>query len=138
LVYALDLPDNPYRGLETVREWIAASIRYAAASAHADGSCDDYFPFEKAGGATAFSLLACLEAHELIGLDDPGVDAFLARRADWLAGHHESGRLTNHQALIALCLERAGSVLDMDRWRDAASQRLEKVLQWQTDEGWFW
>ena len=62
----------------------AAGIRYAARSAHADGSCDDYFPYEKAGGAAAFSLLACLETYELLELHDEEMLEFFAKRADWL------------------------------------------------------
>ena len=64
--------------------------------------------------------------------------AFFEKRADWLAGHQESGRLSNHQALIALCLELTGQALDSDRWKQSAADRLSQVLSWQTDEGWFW
>ncbi|MDQ3556706.1 MAG: hypothetical protein M3409_07995, partial [Gemmatimonadota bacterium] len=111
LVWASDLPDNPYRRDPAVREWVEAGIRYAARSAHPDGSCDDYFPFERAAGAAAFSLLACIESYRLVGMEDPAVLRFLARRADWLAGHQESGRLTNHHALTVLCLELLGELL---------------------------
>jgi hypothetical protein len=137
LAYALDLPANPYRGAPAVREWVEAGIRYAAASAHPDGSCDDYFPYERAGGAAAFSLLACLESAELIGLADPAVLAFFGRRAEWLSRHHESGRLTNHQALIALCLTLAGRALQTSRWDARRDERLDRVLAWQSSEGWF-
>src|SRR6187549_1757076 len=41
LVYSLDIPDNPYYQQPAVRQWIEAGIRYAARSAHPDGSCDD-------------------------------------------------------------------------------------------------
>lgn len=137
LVWALDLPDNPFYQQPNVQAWIEAGIRYAVRSAHPDGSCDDYFPFERAGGAAAFSLLACIDACELIGLDDPVVWQFLARRADWLAHHQESGRLTNHQALIVLCLELLGRRLKTDRWQRAKGDRLDLVLSWQSSEGWF-
>lgn len=137
MVYKLDLPENPYYQQESLRQWIEAGIRYAARSAHADGSCDDYFPFEKAAGAAAFSLLACLEAYTLLELHDGEMLEFFTRRADWLAGHHESGRLTNHQALIVLCLEKAGRLLDTDRWDALKAKRIARVLEWQNEEGWF-
>jgi len=105
LAYSLDIPGNPYYQKASIKEWVEAGILYAAASAHSDGSCDDYFPFERAGGAAAFSLLACLDAYRISGLDNQSALAFFEKRADWLAGHQESGRLSNHQALIALCLE---------------------------------
>jgi hypothetical protein len=137
LAYSLEHPENPYYQQPAFRQWIEAGIRYAARSAHPDGSCDDYFPFEKAAGAAAFSLLACLESYALLGLHDGEMLEFFARRADWLAGHQESGRLTNHQALIVLCLEKAGRLLDTERWDELKAKRLARVLEWQNEEGWF-
>ncbi len=137
LAYALPIEGNPYFQQPAIREWAEAGIVYAARSAHADGSCDDYFPFEKAAGAAAFSLLAGLESYTLLGLENPEIKAFFERRADWLASHHESGKLTNHQALIALCLERAGRLLGTTRWDALRESRLQRVLSWQNEEGWF-
>ena len=45
--------------------------------------------------------------------------------------------LTNHQALIALCLELASRLLHTSKWDEAKIQRLERVLAWQNPEGWF-
>lgn len=137
LAYHTDLPDNPFYQQVVLRQWVEAGIRYAAHSAHPDGSCDDYFPFERAGGAAAFSLLACIESYKLLNLNNNGILAFLAKRADWLAKHHESGRLTNHQALIVLCLELLSNVLQTSQWDRAKSLRLERILDWQNPEGWF-
>lgn len=137
LAYSLDLPDNPYYQQPAFREWIEAGIRYMARSAHKDGSCDDYFPFEKAAGAAAFSLLAGIEAYTLLKMHDSELLEFFARRADWLADHHESGRLTNHQALIVLCLEKCGRLMGTERWDDLKAKRLARVLEWQNEEGWF-
>src|SRR5215207_1102104 len=129
LVHNLKLPDNPYYQQAAVRQWIEAGIRYAARSAHPDGSCDDYFPFEKAAGAAAFSLLACMESYSLMGFDRPEMLEFFHQRADWLADHHESGRLTNHQALIVLCLEKAGRLFSSDRWDKLKAKRLKRVME---------
>ena len=138
LAYGANLPENPFFQKPAIREWVLAGIRYAARAAHSDGSCDDYFPYERAGGAAAFSLLACMESYRLLAFDDIECRDFFAKRADWLAAHQESGRLSNHQALIALCLELAGDILGTDRWSEKASARVDQVLSWQTDEGWFW
>ena len=137
LVYALPLPNNPYYQQASMRAWVEAGILYAARSAHQDGSCDDYFPFERAGGAAAFSLLACMESYMLLELKNPEILQFFERRADWLAHHQESGRLTNHQALIVLCLELMSRLFHTDKWDGAKRQRLEQVLSWQNPEGWF-
>ena len=137
LAFSLGCPGNPYFQEPKLKTWAAAGIHYAAKSAHPDGSCDDYFPFERAGGAAAFSLLAFIETYELLGLDDPALLKFMGVRADWLAHHEESGRLTNHQALIVLALERLGQLTGDHRWDSARAKRLETVLSWQDSEGWF-
>jgi hypothetical protein len=137
LAYSLDIPGNPYHQCESIREWVRAGILYAAASAHADGSCDDYFPFEKAGGAAAFSLLASAESYRLLDLDEPSALGFFTLRADWLAHHNESGQLTNHQALIVCCLDAVADLTGITRWRKQSESRLARVLEWQNPEGWF-
>lgn len=137
LAYHTDWADNPFFHQAALRDWVEAGILYAARSAHGDGSCDDYFPFERAGGAAAFSLLASVDSYELMGLENGEALRFFQQRADWLAHHNESGQLTNHQALIVLCLELLAKLLNTDRWEQARSQRLEKVLSWQNPEGWF-
>lgn len=137
LAYDTNLPDNPFYRQPAIRDWVEAGILYAARSAHRDGSCDDYFPFERAGGAAAFSLLACIESYTLLGLNNQSAIDFFVKRADWLAHHQESGRLTNHQALIVLCLELLSKLLNSDRWNAQKEQRLEQVLSWQNPEGWF-
>ena len=131
LVWSLDLPGNIYRGAPAIRDSVEAGIRFAARSAHADGSCDDYYPYERAAGAAAFSLLACLDAAVIIGIDqDPEINAFLTRRARWLARHRESGRLSNHEALIVACLARMAA-RDGAVWEEALRARVARLLSWQ-------
>jgi len=137
LAYQTNIPYNPFYQQPMMAAWVKAGILYAAHSAHADGSCDDYFPYEKASGAAAFSLLACIESYTLLKLDNDEILQFFERRADWLANHHESGKLTNHQALIVLCLELLEKLLNTSKWDAAKKQRLERVFEWQNPEGWF-
>ncbi|WP_144863046.1 hypothetical protein [Hyella patelloides] len=137
LAYHTDLPDNQFYQQPILKEWIEAGILYGLRSSHSNGSCDDYFPYERAAGAAAFSLLAFIDSYTLMELDNSETLKFLVRRADWLAHHQESGRLTNHQALIVLCLELLSQLLKLDRWDESKAQRLEQVLSWQNSEGWF-
>lgn len=137
LVYSLQFENNPYYGQQSVRDWIIAGMRFAARSAHNDGSCDDYFPYEKAGGATAFSLLASIQSYILLNMDDQPLLDFFEKRADWLANHEESGQLANHQALIILCLDLLSNLLKTNKWREFREKKLNKLLSWQDEEGWF-
>lgn len=137
LAYSLPIPDSAYYQQPELRRWAIAGIRFAARSAHADGSCDDYYPFERAAGAAAFSLFACLEATEILGLwDDAEIAAFLKKRARWLAHHEESGRLSNHEALIIACLARLAEKFGGE-WHALMEARADRVLGWQSSEGWF-
>jgi len=137
LAFEMNIPGNPYYQKPAIREWVFAGIRYAAHSSHHDGSCDDYYLFEKAGGAAAFSLLACLESYSLMRLNDPAMTRFFQKRADWLSHHRESGKLANHQALSLLSLTLASRLLETDRWDDAIRERWDLLYSWESKEGWF-
>src|SRR5262249_10341489 len=137
LVYTLDLPRNQYYQQPAVRDWVEAGINFAARSSRSDGSCDDYFPFERAAGAAAFSLLACVESYRLLGLSSDSALSFFEKRAGWIASHDESGRLANHQALAALGLELVSRLINAPKLSKEADRRLERVLSWQSTEGWF-
>ncbi|MFN2540581.1 MAG: hypothetical protein ABR514_00225 [Chthoniobacterales bacterium] len=132
-----DFPSNPYRANEAIRQYVRAGIVFAARSGHRDGSCDDYFPNERALGAAAFSLIACAEACQLIGIKSDEALEFLQRRARWLSHRDETGRLSNHQALIALGLDVVGRLCKIDIFAAPRDERLSKLLASQTTEGWF-
>jgi len=137
LVYATELPGNRWYADRRVRELATAAIRFAARSSHADGSCDDYYPFERALGAAVFSLQATAQAYLILEIDDPELVAWFRRRADWVIDHGESGHLANHQALAALGLLRVAHITGEPRFRQAADARIDRLLAWQSDEGWF-
>ncbi len=137
LVATTRLPGNRWYGQPRVRELAEAALHYAARSCHRDGSCDDYYPFERALGAAAFSFAAATETYRLLRLDDADLLAWLRRRADWLIRHDESGRLANHQALVALGLARLAALTGEAQYAQAAELRLQRVLSWQSPEGWF-
>ncbi len=136
-VYAMDLPGNRWFGDPRVRELAVAAMQFAARSSHRDGACDDYYPFEQALGAAVFSLQAAAEAYRILQLDDPELLRWSERRARWLIRHDEPGRLANHQALAVLALLRVGEITHRQEFRDAAQARLQELLTWQSDEGWF-
>lgn len=137
LVYATKLPGNRWQGSPRVHELAVAAMRFAARACHRDGSCDDYYPFERALGAAVFSLRAAAEAYRILELDDPELLGWFQRRGAWLIRHDESGRLANHQALAVLGLLHVGQITGKHEYCDAARERLGRLLAWQSDEGWF-
>ena len=138
LVYQYEFPGGEtYKGRGRVQELVAAGIRYAARSSHRDGSCDDYYPYERALGAVAFSLYGATESYLLLGLEDEDMVDFFRRRGRWLTTHQESGRLSNHQALTVLALYNVHRITGDPQLMDGMRSRLQTLLQWQTNEGWF-
>jgi hypothetical protein len=137
LACSLPIPGNLYRENPALKQWIEAGIRYAARSAHADGSCDAHFPFEKSPAATAGSLLACIEAYSILELNDPELLESFTRRADWLASCRRNSRDIAQLALVVLSLEKAGGLLATERWENSRAGRLKHLLALQHEEGWF-
>lgn len=137
LVYATALPGNRWQGEPRLRELAIAALRFAARNSHRDGSCDDYYPFERALGAAVFSLQAAARAYQILELDDGPLLDWLKRRACWIVDHDESGRLANHQALAALGLFRVAQITADAGFRQAADERVRQLLAWQSAEGWF-
>jgi hypothetical protein len=139
LAFKIKHPDNPFCGQARLPELVLAGIRFAAKSAHRDGSCDDYFPFERAAGAAAFALYACTEACLELDLEAAEFHDFFKRRARYLAaaGFSESGVLSNHKALIVLALFNTYLVTRDETFRALAGERLAALLGLQSAEGWF-
>ena len=137
LVYSHELPGNRWHGHPRVRELCRAALRFSARSAHHDGSCDDYYPFERALGAVVFSLAAAAETCLLLEVDDREIREALVRRGRWLLDHDETGHLANHQALAAWGLLRLSQWTGHAEFRQGAAARIARVLDWQHAEGWF-
>ena len=138
LVYKFNFPSGDvYYNNERIRELVVAGIRYADKSSHKDGSADDYYPYERALGASCFPLLACTESCILLDIRDEKILEFFKRRGRWLIDHNESGKLSNHQALCALCLYNIYIITGGKEFLEGAKKRIELVLNWQCDEGWF-
>jgi hypothetical protein len=138
LVYKFNFPDGDiYYRNERIREIVIAGIKYASKSSHKDGSADDYYPYERALGASCFSLYACTESYLLLEIRDEEIIEFFKKRGNWLINHDESGELSNHQALCALCLYNIYVITGEKRFLEGANKRINLVLSWQSDEGWF-
>ena len=137
LVCANEYPGNRYHGVQRMREIAEAAVRYMAKSSHADGTCDDYFPFERAMGALVFSLYSASETYQVLGMEDDQVRPVHPPRPP-PRGRKRDRRLSNHQALAALAAYNIYKITGDDRARRIAEDRVEMTLSWQNqDEGWF-
>jgi hypothetical protein len=137
LACKLPMPGNIYHGSERLHELVVAGMDYARTSSHKDGTCDDYFPFERALGALVFSLYAMTESALELGIRDERHLDFFAKRGGWLATHNETGQLANHQAFAALALYNVFLLTGDQKHREASDHFRDLTLSWQKDEGWF-
>ena len=137
LVYAHDFPGNIYFGKERMRELSLAGVRFSSKAMHGDGSSDDYYPFERALGAAAFSLYACTEACLVLNHRDSSFERYFEKAGDWLLKDDEPGRISNHQALAACALFNTALITGEERFRRGAETRMSRALSWQDEEGWF-
>ncbi len=139
LVYTYPFPGNRWFQEERIREWALAGMRFAKESSHRDGSCDDYYPFERAFGAAAFSLYAMTEGFLILKCDDEGgLIEFFRKRGQFLDFTTESGRLSNHHALAALALYNLYLITKDHHFKEASQRRVLELLSWQDSEGWFY
>lgn len=136
IVYKYNLDTRFYKK-DFIKELIIAALTFAQRSAHKDGSCDDYYPFEKALGASAFSFYAFTESCLLIEGIYEQFEPFLRKRADWLFNSKESGVLSNHHAIIATALYNLYLLSKDIIYRKMAYIKLEEISRYQDPEGWF-
>ena len=103
-----------------------------------NGSVDDYFPYEQASGATAFTSFAiinCLEIKSIKFTNDQHNK--FRKRLFWLANHKETGKLSNHEALISLVLAKGSRFYKDKLFLEKSYERCERLLGWKSNEGWF-
>lgn len=144
LAYAHDFPGNPYRGNPKVRDWAVAGMRYWASIQHAEGSFDEFYPYERGWvGPSAFTTFAVAEALRLLKEEIPPevaeeVLAAVRRAARFIAGgESEEDHLANHHAMACLAVWKAHEALG-DPSLKAGFERLWQGFRRYHDfeEGW--
>jgi len=137
LVYKNEYKGNPFYQVSRIKELAEASIRFMLHSSHKDGTCDDYFPFERAMGALVFSLYSATESYLELKMEDQELADFFIKRVRHLQLENETGRLGNHQALAALAAYNVYLITNDERSRKTSEERLALTLSWQNkSEGW--
>ena len=138
LVYQNPYPGNSFHKVSRIRELCQAAISFMVKSSHADGTCDDYFPYERAMGALVFSLYGATESYLTLKMNNDAMQSFFIKRVKHLELEDETGRLANHQALAALAAYNVYLITGDDQARKTAEDRLALTLSWQNkEEGWF-
>lgn len=137
LLYKYDFPEDVFYGNERIEQLIFASIDFARRFSRRDGSCDSFYPYERALGAAAFSLYACSEAYLLMNEKSLELEAFFKKRAGWIMAHGEKEVLANHHAIAAVGLLNIFLITGEEEYLYASEKKLREVLSMQNQEGWF-
>ena len=138
LVYDTEYINNKFYNNIKIKEYIEAGIQSAIDFTHLNGCTDDYYPYERALGATVFSLYALTESYLLLNIKNENFVIFFRLRADWILNNEESGKLTNHHVIAALSLYNTYLITNDIKYKNAFDKKLEHVYSWQTEEGWYW
>ncbi len=143
LLWANAWPGNAYAGSGRLREWILRALKGTIARQHRNGSFDSVGPYTQDHGVTL--QMAHTFAVTLKCLGDAVPDT-LARQACEaveracrfaLASDEDYAFISNHRALFALAWLRSGALLHDDRLKSRGGEELAKVLEHQSDEGWY-
>lgn len=138
---------------ETLRDWTVAALLFWAKIQHADGSFDEFYPYERGWvGPTAFTTYAAAAAYALLRdeLQQTSevcklqtsevchrVEAAIRRAAQFIAaGETERDDLANHHAMAALAVHTAAELLNDATLRAAARERFRVFLTYHHPEGW--
>ena len=82
LAYKLSHPDNRFYKNEMLLDYAKSGIEYAKQSSNKDGSANDYYPYERALGASCFSLYAFTESCLLLGINPNAYISFFIKRTN--------------------------------------------------------
>ena len=142
-LYTTELDGNLIFGNETARQWLQGGILNWSGLQSRSGDFDEAYPGERSLAATAFTGFYLSEAFIMLEphLDADVADAFkqtLDKAAGWLCKNDEShGFLSNHLAAAAAALLHAHRILGKDEYYDRYRYFLDKILDHQSDEGWY-
>jgi len=137
-VWKTDFPGNSYYNLPRIKDYLAGIFLYHGKCMHSDGSLDDYFPSERAFGATAYALAALTESALITGFcPSQAVESF-ERSGIFLAGYKEAGKLSNHLAIAALALMNLSLLTGRNEWKNESEKLVNELLTKQHSEGWFY
>jgi hypothetical protein len=136
-IWQEEFAGNLYYHVERLRHYVSAAINYHVRCCHPDGSMDDYFPFERAYGATAYGLAAVTEASILTDLGSPAAVDAMEQSGSFLASYREAGVIANHLAIASLALLNVHILTGREIWKEASDRLVDELAALQHPEGWF-
>ncbi len=137
LVYKQKFPGNNFYGNKKIKDFVNAGISFMIKNCNKDGSCDDYYPYERALGTTAFVLYSLTEAYLVLNEKNHEFERFFRKQADWILSNEDSGTMANHMAVAGTALYNVYLITKDEKYRENAINKIKMVLSLQSNEGWF-
>jgi hypothetical protein len=118
-----------------------SGLRNLARQQYPEGCYDEWYKGERGFAATAFTTAAYGLAGALLGdgisaEDRDVLTCTLDRAAHWLSRREDLVK-TNHEIVAATALAAVWKLTGEERWRHAATHKLDAAFANRTDEGWF-
>lgn len=135
--YSTKFPKNILYKNKNIYNWIIAGIENTISQSRPDGSLDDYYPFERALGASVFTTYALTESCIILGLNNEQYNNYFILSNEWMMQSNESGMLTNHHAIQAMCHLNLYRLTNEKKFLEIADKKIEKIISMQDKEGWF-
>lgn len=136
LLYQVEFPGNVFCGNAMVKEWAEATVHYWKSIQLRDGSFNEYYPNEHGFPPTAFSLYAMCEVYRRLEMKDIQVEKAFRKTAKYLVNHIEEQAYNQELASIT-ALYTAYLILKEEWILTGLNKKLERILQLQSEEGWF-
>ncbi len=143
LVYRHPFPGSIYHQQPKIRDWTIAGLDYWARLQHADGSFDEFYPYERGWvGPSAFTTFTSVEACQLLGDELPvdvaeRVHGAIRRTAFFIAaGEAEEDHLANHHAMACLAVWKAYDLLGDPALKEGYQRLWQTFLTYCHPEGW--
>ena len=141
LIHDTNSPDNPHAGDARLLDAALAGIAWWASIQHRDGSFDEWYLNEHSYCPTAFTVAGVGGTLLLLGERVPqatrqAVLAALDRAGAWLAQRYNA-KVMNQNLAAAAGLAALHALTGDDRWQRALSEKLDRLAEDQSGEGWF-
>ena len=137
LAYSVNFDNNIYYKNKNVYKWILSGMNFLMNHSRLDGSLDDYYPYERALGAAVFTTYAFTESCILLGVNNEYYNNYFHNSISWMKQANESGVLTNHHAIQAVCYLNMYKITDDKEYLHLADNKITAIIKTQNKEGWF-
>ena len=136
LIYRHSFDGNIYFENPNLLEWIRAGCKFWANLQNKDGSFNEWYPGEHSYVATAFTAYGVSESLLLLDEKPDPVLSALIKAGRWLAKNRDE-LVANHTAGSIIALYNIYLLTNEKSFKDAAEEKLERLVRLQNSEGWF-